>query len=50
MNGGGDMAQQAIAELEDQFGRRKDTGYRDGKLMPRPGTKAPIEFAPLGRV
>jgi len=50
MTGGGDTPDQAMAELVDGFGRMKDTRLRDGKAMPRPGTKAPIEFAPSNRV
>jgi hypothetical protein len=50
MTGGGDTPDQAMAELVDGFGRMKDTRLRDGKVMPRPGTKVPIEFAPSDRV
>jgi hypothetical protein len=33
-----------------QFARIKGDWQRDGKPMPRPGTKVPIEFAPSSRV
>ncbi|HUO32350.1 MAG TPA: hypothetical protein VMU80_24250 [Bryobacteraceae bacterium] len=41
---------QAMAELVDGFGRMKDARLRDGKGMPRPEAKVPIEFAPSDRV
>jgi hypothetical protein len=37
-------------DLRVQFAEMKDTRRRDGKPMPRPGTKVPIEFAPSNRV
>jgi hypothetical protein len=50
ITGAGDTPDQAMADLVDRFGHVKDARLRDGKVMPRPGTKAPIEFAPSDRV
>lgn len=50
MTGGGDTPDQAMGELVDGFGRMKDARLRDGRTMPRPGIKVPLEFAPSGRV
>jgi hypothetical protein len=50
MTGGGDTPQQAMVDLESAFGRMKDTRESEGKAMPRPGTKVPIEFAASNKV
>jgi hypothetical protein len=50
MTGTGDTPVQAMEELRDGFGRVKDARQRDSKVMPRPGTKVPIEFAPSDQV
>lgn len=50
MTGAGDTPKHAMADLVNQFRRIKDSRQRDGKSMPRPGTKVPIEFALSNRV
>jgi hypothetical protein len=50
MTGSGGTPEEAFQELTVQFARMKDNRRRDGKSMPRPGTKVPIEFAPSNRV
>lgn len=48
---GGETPTQAMADLVDQFRRIKKGGrLSDGKGMPRPGTKVPVEFASSDRV
>ena len=39
-----------MQDLAVQFARMKESRQREGKPMPRPGTKVPIEFAPSNRV
>lgn len=50
LTGGGNTPQEAMQDLVVQFERMKNDRQREGKLMPRPGTKVPIEFAPSVRV
>lgn len=50
MTGGGETPTHAMASLADQFGRIKTVRLREGKGLPRPGTKVPIEFASSDRV
>jgi hypothetical protein len=50
MTGLGNTPEDAMQELAAQFARIKGDWQRDGKPMPRPGTKVPIEFAPSSRV
>jgi hypothetical protein len=50
MTGLGNTPEEAMQELAAQFARIKGDRQRDGKSMPRPGTKVPIEFAPSSRV
>lgn len=50
MTGGGNTPHEAMEDLAVQFARMKEIRQRDGKPMPRPGTKVPIEFAPSNRV
>jgi hypothetical protein len=50
MTGLGNTPKEALQELAVQFARIKGDLQRDGKPIPRPGTKVPIEFAPSSRV
>jgi hypothetical protein len=50
MTGGGETPTQAMADLVDQFRQIKKTRLSEGKGMPRPGTKVPVEFASSDRV
>ena len=50
MTGGGETPTQAIADLVAQVGRMKKGRLSEGKGMPRPGTKVPVEFASSNRV
>ena len=50
MTGLGSTPEDAMQDLAVQFARMKESRQREGKPMPRPGTKVPIEFAPSNRV
>ncbi len=50
VTGGGNTPQEAMNTLTLQFNQMKDSKRREGKPMPRPGRKVPIEFAPSSRV
>jgi hypothetical protein len=50
MTGLGNTREEAMNELAGQFAQMKENRHREGKPMPRPGTKVPIEFAPSSRV
>lgn len=50
MTGGGETPTQAMADLVGQFHRIKKARLSEGKGMPRPGTKVPVEFASSNRV
>lgn len=50
LSGNGDSPVEAIDELGSNFERAKTKKLEEGKNLPRPGTKVPIEFAPQDRV
>jgi len=50
MTGLGNTPEEATQDLAAQFARMKESRKQDGKPMPRPGAKVPIEFAPSNRV
>jgi hypothetical protein len=50
LSGGGDTPQQAKAALADAFNSAKAELLQRGRLLPRPGTPVPIEFAPQERI
>lgn len=50
MTGLGNTPREAMEDLGVHFARMRESRIRDGKSMPRPGTKVPIEFAPSNRV
>jgi|SRR5579871_3419627 len=50
MTGGGDTPEEALKELAVQFNQMRDSRQREGKSMPRPGMKVPLEFAASKRV
>ena len=50
LNGGGNTPKEAIGELDVHFEEMKSNREREGKPLPRPGTRVPIEFAPTEEV
>lgn len=50
MTGGGETPTKAMADLVDQFRPIKEARLSEGKRMPRPGAKVPVEFASSSRV
>ncbi|HTY84575.1 MAG TPA: hypothetical protein VMB19_10160 [Silvibacterium sp.] len=50
VTGCGNNPGEAAEDLTAQFARMRDGRRRDGKPLPRPGTKVPLEFAPSNRV
>jgi hypothetical protein len=50
VDGFGETREEALNDLRAKFLARKAKLADEGKPMPRPGTKVPIEFAPQGRV
>lgn len=50
VDGGGDTRETAFAELREKFASRKMQLAQDGKPLPRPGNKVPIQFASQERV
>jgi hypothetical protein len=50
LHGGGNTPRDAIQDLAVHFEDMKSNREREGKPLPRPGTKVPIEFAPTEQV
>ena len=50
LTGGGNTPREAMENLAVQFGKMKADFERDGKPLPCPGIKVPIEFAPTEQV
>jgi hypothetical protein len=50
ITGGGDTREEALNNLRDTFAAVKSKKKEAGEMLPRPGTKAPIEFASQLRV
>jgi len=50
MTGLGNTPEESMQGLAELFAQMRDSRHREGKAMPRPGTKVPIEFAPATRV
>jgi predicted RNase H-like HicB family nuclease len=48
--GFGESPEQAMADLVNSFARLKESWQRDGRPLPRPGTKVHLQFAPSNRV
>ncbi|MFC5865430.1 hypothetical protein ACFPT7_24205 [Acidicapsa dinghuensis] len=45
VSGSGETKEEAIRDLDQSFSERKTKLVNEGKPVPRPGTKVPIEFA-----
>jgi hypothetical protein len=50
VSGSGNTKEEAMSDLVTWFGSRKAALAEEGKPLPRPGTKVPIQFAPQERV
>jgi len=50
LNGGGNTPKEALGDLAVHFEEMKSNREREGKPLPRPGTRVPIEFAPTEEV
>jgi hypothetical protein len=50
LSGGGDSREEALQKLSDTFAAAKAKKREKGKLLPRPGTRVPIEFVTQERV
>jgi hypothetical protein len=50
IDGTGDSKQEALANLETEFLRRRQMRIDEGEPPPRPGTRVPLEFASQARI